>query len=34
MTLFAHATSDNQVFMEALNKYCGGKFDQAMLERL
>jgi uncharacterized protein (DUF1810 family) len=34
MTLFAHATSDNQVFMEALNKYCGGEFDQAMLERL
>lgn len=34
MTLFAHATPDNQVFMEALNKYCNGDFDRATLERL
>jgi uncharacterized protein (DUF1810 family) len=34
MTLFAHATSDNQAFIEALNKYYGGQFDQATLERL
>jgi uncharacterized protein (DUF1810 family) len=34
MTLFAHATSDNQVFIDALNKYCGGEFDRATLERL
>jgi uncharacterized protein (DUF1810 family) len=34
MTLFSHATSDNQVFMEALQKYCDGLFDQATLERL
>jgi uncharacterized protein (DUF1810 family) len=34
MTLFAHATTDNQVFMDALQKYCGGKFDPLTLERL
>jgi len=34
MTLFAHATPYNQVFMEALTKYCGGLFDRATLERL
>jgi uncharacterized protein (DUF1810 family) len=34
MTLFAHATPDNQVFMEALKKYYCGEFDQATLERL
>jgi uncharacterized protein (DUF1810 family) len=34
MTLFAHATSDNQVFMDALRKYFGGAFDPMTLERL
>jgi uncharacterized protein (DUF1810 family) len=34
MTLFAHATSDNQVFTEALRKYFGGEFDPLTLERL
>ena len=34
MTLFAHATSDNQVFKDALQKFCGGEFDHATLERL
>jgi uncharacterized protein (DUF1810 family) len=34
MTLFAHATRDNQIFVDALQKYCGGKFDPLTLERL
>jgi len=34
MTLFAHATADNQVFIDALQKYCRGKFDPLTLERL
>jgi len=34
MTLFAHATSDNQVFMDALQKYYAGEFDPLTLERL
>jgi uncharacterized protein (DUF1810 family) len=34
MTLFAHATVDNQVFMDALRQYYGGKFDPLTLERL
>jgi len=34
MTLFAHATPENQVFMDALQKYNGGKFDALTLERL
>ena len=34
MTLFAHATQDNQIFLDALRKYCGGKFDPLTLERL
>jgi uncharacterized protein (DUF1810 family) len=34
MTLFAHATADNQVFMDALQKYCAGTFDSLTLERL
>ena len=34
MTLFAHATQDNQVFIDALQKYCGEKFDPLTLERL
>jgi uncharacterized protein (DUF1810 family) len=34
MTLFAHATSENEVFMEALNRYFGGEFDPLTLDRL
>ena len=34
MTLFAHATSDNQVFKDALQKYFEGEFDRLTLERL
>jgi uncharacterized protein (DUF1810 family) len=28
MTLFAHATSENNIFKEAIEKYFGGDFDQ------
>jgi len=34
MTLFAHATTDNQVFLDAVRKYFGGEFDAATLDRL
>jgi uncharacterized protein (DUF1810 family) len=34
MTLFANATSDNQVFRDALQKYFGGELDRLTLERL
>ena len=34
MTLFAHATSDNKIFKDALEKYFGGEFDHLTLERL
>ncbi|MGB6698295.1 MAG: DUF1810 domain-containing protein [Methylocella sp.] len=34
MTLFASATSDNQVFRDALHKYFGGEPDRLTLERL
>lgn len=34
MTLFAHATPDNGVFLEALQKYCSGRFDSFTIERL
>ena|ERR1700722_8807145 len=34
MTLFANATADNRVFLEALEKYCGTEFDRLTLERL
>lgn len=34
MTLFANATSDNQVFRDALHKYFGDEFDRLTLERL
>jgi uncharacterized protein (DUF1810 family) len=34
MTLFANATSDNQVFRDALHKYFGGQLDRLTLERL
>ena len=31
MTLFAHATVENRVFLDALRKYSGGEFDPATL---
>jgi uncharacterized protein (DUF1810 family) len=34
MTLFAHATPDNRIFINALQKYFGGEFDPATLARL
>ena len=34
MTLFAHSTSENQVFKDALQKYFQGGFDPLTLERL
>jgi uncharacterized protein (DUF1810 family) len=34
MTLFAHATEENRIFLDALRKYCGGEFDAATLELL
>ena len=34
MTLFAHATSDHQIFITALNKYFDGKFDELTIARL
>ncbi len=34
MTLFAHATRDNQLFLDALQKYCSGRFDPLTMERL
>ena len=34
MTLFAHASPDNQVFEAALTKYFAGEYDQATIERL
>jgi uncharacterized protein (DUF1810 family) len=34
MTLFAHATEDNQVFLDALRKYFGGQEDPLTVERL
>jgi uncharacterized protein (DUF1810 family) len=34
MTLFAQATSKNAIFLEALEKFCGGNYDPATLELL
>lgn len=34
MTLFAHATPDNQVFVEALRKYFEGEYDPLTLDKL
>lgn len=34
MTLFAHATADNQVFVEAVSKYFGGEYDPLTVARL
>jgi uncharacterized protein (DUF1810 family) len=34
VTLFAHATSDNQVFLEALQKYYDGEQDESTVEKL
>ncbi|MEH2511746.1 uncharacterized protein (DUF1810 family) [Nitrobacteraceae bacterium AZCC 1564] len=34
MTLFAQASDDDREFVEAIQKYFSGRFDQATLERL
>jgi uncharacterized protein (DUF1810 family) len=34
MTLFAHATQENQVFLDALKKYFGGVFDNLTIQLL
>jgi uncharacterized protein (DUF1810 family) len=34
ITLFAHATHDNQIFMDALRKYYRSEFDHQTIERL
>jgi uncharacterized protein (DUF1810 family) len=34
MTLFAQATDDNRLFLDALAKYCGSELDAATLQRL
>jgi len=34
MTLFAHVTQDKQIFVEAVNKYSDGKFDDWTLAHL
>ena len=34
MTLFAHATNDHQIFVDALRKYFRSEFDQRIVERL
>lgn len=34
MTLFAHATDDNQVFLSALRRYFPGEFDAATMRKL
>jgi len=34
MTLFAHATNDNRIFMDALRKFYRSEFDDQTIERL
>jgi len=34
MTLFAHATSDKQPFVNAVNRYFSGEYDAVTLERI
>jgi uncharacterized protein (DUF1810 family) len=34
MTLFAHAASENEIFLGALQKYFAGEFDRLTLDRL
>lgn len=34
MTLFIHATDDNRIFTEALNKYFSGKHDALTMQRI
>jgi uncharacterized protein (DUF1810 family) len=34
MTLFAHATAENEEFLDALRRYYGGEFDAATLQLL
>jgi uncharacterized protein (DUF1810 family) len=33
MTLFAHATPNNQIFTEALQSYCSGRFDPLTMQQ-
>jgi uncharacterized protein (DUF1810 family) len=34
MTLFARAAPENSIFIAAIDKFCGGKFDSLTLDRL
>lgn len=34
MTLFAQVAADNRIFLDALEKHCGGQFDPLTMERL
>jgi uncharacterized protein (DUF1810 family) len=34
MTLFAQAAPENSIFIEAIDKFCGGKFDSLTLDLL
>jgi uncharacterized protein (DUF1810 family) len=34
MTLFAKATNDNGIFMEAIDNFCGGEMDELTLAKL
>jgi uncharacterized protein (DUF1810 family) len=34
MTLFARAVEENSIFIEAINKFCDGKFDPVTLARI
>ena len=34
MTLFAHATTENEIFVAAIEKYFGGEYDSATLGQL
>ena len=34
MTLFAQVTPDNQIFVDAVNKYYGGKYDDWTISHL
>jgi uncharacterized protein (DUF1810 family) len=34
MTLFTRAAPENSIFIEAIDKYCDGRFDQLTLDRI
>lgn len=34
MTLFSRATADNEVFVQALTRFCGGKPDELTVQLL